>query len=233
MEAVTNKTWEILLEEKVWGPLGMVGCGFGVAPESQRGAIEQSWPHKVSNDADVDYVDPFSRYADLPKAYGPAGLAHCALESWSKFLNMHMHMRGRNGKNVPIDLSQEAFTKLNTPRLANYTYGAWITSSQAWPGKNHHLVLSHTGCNLRNFALALLDVDDERAYFSVTNAGAEDRIRPDRAGRLAVEAAIDGLLFPQTVTGADASSMQSHESLGFFDSVPKHGQAILKDMDQL
>lgn len=182
MEYATNKSWEDLMIERVWRPLGMDGCGFGVAPESQPGAIEQPWPHRLFNETDVVSIDPFDRYADNPKAVGPAGTVHCNLESWSKFLNMHV--RGHNGKPVPLPLTQISFIKLHTPHLDNYTYGGWDAFRRSWAGEGRNLVLHHTGSNLRNWAVAWLDVEDERAYMSVTNA-CDQYLHPDDPTRAA------------------------------------------------
>lgn len=197
MEYTMNKSWENLMIEKVWSPLGMDGCGFGVAPEPHPGAIEQPWPHRLFNETDVVSIDPFDRYADNPMAMAPSGQVHCTLESWSKFLNMHM--RGHNGKAVPIPLTQDSFIKLHTPRLDNYAYGGWGVTRRPWAGGGRNLVLQHTGSNLLNFAVARLDVEDERAYVSVTNSAdqdsnADDPTRAADATDSAILAVINGRL---------------------------------------
>lgn len=195
MEHATNKSWEDLMMEKVWQPLGMDGCGFGAAHGSNPDVIEQPWPHKLLDDSVVDAVDPLDRYADNPKALGPAGTVHCTLDAWSKFLVFHM--RGHNGRNIPIALPQLFFIKLHTAYLNDYTYGGWFATQRDWADRGRNLVLNHVGTNLKNYAVAWLDVEDEKAYVAVSNAAEPplEGVRPlgGRAAK-AANSAIEAVL---------------------------------------
>jgi D-alanyl-D-alanine carboxypeptidase len=78
VERVGGATWEELIDRELWRPLGMTGCGFG-APTGA-----QPWGHRDGNVP----VAP-GPAADNHPALGPAGTAHCTLESYGKFLALH------------------------------------------------------------------------------------------------------------------------------------------------
>lgn len=77
-EKVTSKSWEDLMREKIFRPLGMATAGFG-APGT-RARNDQPRGHK----ADGSPVEPGPE-ADNPVAIGPAGIVHCSIGDWAKF----------------------------------------------------------------------------------------------------------------------------------------------------
>src|SRR5207237_8513183 len=77
-EKVTGKSWEALMREKIFRPLGMTTAGFG-APGT-RAKNDQPRGHK----ADGSPVEP-GPAADNPVAIGPAGIVHCSIGDWAKF----------------------------------------------------------------------------------------------------------------------------------------------------
>jgi D-alanyl-D-alanine carboxypeptidase len=78
VERVGGASWEELIVRELWRPLGMTGCGFG-APTGA-----QPWGHDDGNAP----VEP-GPAADNHPILGPAGTAHCTLESYGKFLALH------------------------------------------------------------------------------------------------------------------------------------------------
>src|SRR5204863_8029225 len=77
-EKVAGKSWEDLVRDKIFRPLGMTSAGFG-APGSPT-KNDQPRGHK----ADGSPVEP-GPTADNPIAIGPAGTVHCSIEESSRF----------------------------------------------------------------------------------------------------------------------------------------------------
>src|SRR5207248_3810584 len=77
-EKVTGKSWEDLMREKIFRPLGMTTAGFG-APGT-RARNDQPRGHK----ADGSAVEP-GPGADNPVAIAPANAVHCSISDWAKF----------------------------------------------------------------------------------------------------------------------------------------------------
>ncbi|MAQ19745.1 MAG: penicillin-binding protein [Sandaracinus sp.] len=157
LEVVTGQPWETLMRERLFGPLGMGECGFG-APGTA-GAADQPWGH--SGTSTLEPVPP-GPSADNPPALGPAGTVHCSLDSWARFVALHL--RGAEGDTEL--LPQSTFTRLHTP-VDGYAYG-WGVGSPAWASGP---ALAHAGSNTLFYAVAWVGLGDGRAYLVVTNRG--------------------------------------------------------------
>jgi CubicO group peptidase (beta-lactamase class C family) len=141
-EKVTGKSWEDLIREKIFAPLGMTTAGFG-APGSPR-KNDQPRGHK----ADGSPVEP-GPGADNPVAIGPAGIVHCSVEDWAKFVAANLP--GAKTKLV----KPETLKKLHTPAPGDpqYAMGWGIADNQPWAGGP---ALTHAGSNTMWFAVAWL-----------------------------------------------------------------------------
>src|SRR5262245_42335581 len=121
-EKVTGKSWEDLMREKIFRPLGMTTAGFG-APGT-RAKNDQPRGHK----GDGSPVEP-GPGADNPVAIGPAGIVHCSIGDWAKFI----------AANLPSAKTKlvkaETLEKLHTPAPASpgepkYAMGWIIADNQ-------------------------------------------------------------------------------------------------------
>ena len=157
LEAATTSTWEQLMQDKLFEPLGMT-CGFG-APTA-----EAPWGHRPGDPPTPISPGPA---ADNPPALGPAGTVHCDLESWARFVALHL--RGATGDTEV--LSRETFERLHTPPADapgnSYAYG-WIATTRDWAGGT---ALTHSGSNGLWHATAWLAPRHGRAYLAITNTG--------------------------------------------------------------
>lgn len=152
IERLTGTSWEALLTERLFKPLGMSSCGFG-APAS-KDKEDQPWGHRG------DQPVPRGPGDDNPAALGPAGTVHCALRDWAKFIQLHLDaLRGQ-----PRLLSAASFKRLHTP-LPNSRYALGWGVRRTSSGTE----LTHDGSNTMWYARARLDAAKNRALLIVTN----------------------------------------------------------------
>jgi D-alanyl-D-alanine carboxypeptidase len=171
LEARLDTTWESLITSELFHKVGMKNCGFGTPPESTNTSIENPWPHSPSANGPIP-VNPKSPYSDNIPSLGPAGTVHCYLNSWAKFVQLHLD--GHAGRATCI-FQQSSFVTLHTPgsSLSTYTHGAWIAYDNVQQPWAKGLVLTHARSNTLNYAVPWLDIDANKAFLAVTNVGGE------------------------------------------------------------
>jgi CubicO group peptidase (beta-lactamase class C family) len=155
MEVATGESWEDLLTERVFTPLGMGGCGFG-APLG-----DQPWGHRVDG-ASLVPLDPTVLGADNPVGLGPAGTVHCPLADWAAFVGLHL--RGGRGEDTEI-LEAASFAAMHAAHAGGAAMG-WYVTTRPWA---EGTVLTHDGSNTAWYATAWLDPEGDRAYLGVSN----------------------------------------------------------------
>ncbi|GIV21380.1 MAG: serine hydrolase [Armatimonadota bacterium] len=157
-EAVTGKTWEELMDEHLFRPLGIKSAGFG-APATG------AWGHRSGVDGYLPV--PPSPFADNPPVLGPAGTVHLSLSDWARYAIIHL--RGSVGEHPPL-LRKDTFATLHTPPH-NSTYAmGWGIVQPTWARGR---VLQHAGSNTMWFALILLVPDAQAGLLIATNAADE------------------------------------------------------------
>lgn len=154
-EQVTGKSWEVLTREKIFRPLGMTTAGFG--PPGTRRKNDQPRGHK----ADGSPVEP-GPGADNPVAIGPAGIVHCSIEDWSKFVAANLP----SGKTKLV--KPETLEKLHTPAPGSpkYAMGWIIADNQPWAAGP---ALTHGGSNTMWYAVAWLAPNKDFAVLVACN----------------------------------------------------------------
>jgi CubicO group peptidase (beta-lactamase class C family) len=143
IERVTKSSWEKELQKDVFDPLGMKSAGFGGI--GTPGKIDQPWGH-TAKDKPVANNGPT---ADNPQVIGPAGVVHCTIADWAKFIADQL--RGEAGMKALLPKESYAFSH-SPPFGGEYAYG-WQVTQREWGGGT---VLTHAGCNTMNYAVAWL-----------------------------------------------------------------------------
>jgi len=157
-EEVTGLSWERLMRERLFGPLGMTTAGFG--PPGALGKVEQPWGHRKLGAS----YRPFQ--VDNPPALGPAGTVHCSLADWGRFASLHLQAaRGR-----PLLLKRETFDKLQTPPPQSVYACGWGVGERGWAKGR---ILSHAGSNTMWYAVVTLAPRRDLAVLVATNAGGD------------------------------------------------------------
>lgn len=114
-EAHTGKTWERLMRERVFDPLGITQAGLG--PPGHSGKYDRPLGHgEISRQVPLDPADSGS---DNPAWIGPAGTINISLKNWAKFAQDQLHGAHGHGKL----LQQTTYTALQTPVSEGYALG--------------------------------------------------------------------------------------------------------------
>lgn len=157
-EAVTGKTWEELMRERLFEPLGMKSAGFG--PPGAIGKVEQPWGHRKGWFGLAGWS---ANQIDNAPALGPAGTVHATAEDWAKFLAVQL-----SDGPTPL-LKPETLQRLHTPDEGDdqrYA-GGWMVRERGW-GEGE--VLWHNGSNTSWYALTWVAPNTDRSYLCVVNA---------------------------------------------------------------
>jgi CubicO group peptidase (beta-lactamase class C family) len=150
-ERVTGKSWEELMEERIFGPLGMNSAGFGTPGTT--GLVDQPWGHRKVDNA----WEPSQ--TDNPEEIGPAGTVHCSVEDWVRFLTLFLK------RDDTVILERGQIEKLTEP-VDDYACGWWVVERD-WANGT---VLTHNGTNTRWFVAAWLAPEINRAFIFGTNS---------------------------------------------------------------
>jgi CubicO group peptidase (beta-lactamase class C family) len=159
-EAKTGKTWEDLIREQIFTPLGIKNASFGTPGTS--GKFDQPWGHDEKAGKLVA-LDPSRADADNPPALGPAGTINITLKDWLLFAQDQLDGEHGHGKL----LKPETYRKLHTPVTGNYALG--------WGAKlgpdGVPLLITHTGSNGYWLADIRIMPKHDMIFLVATNAG--------------------------------------------------------------
>jgi len=159
MERVTGKSWEDLMRERLFEPLGMTSAGFG-AP-ADHGRLNQPWGH-LGEIGELRPVPP-GPLADNPPAIGPAAAVHASLADFAHYANWHIDWQRAH----PRLLTEETFKRLHQ-RAPGQDYAmGWLVDERDWAGGD---VLWHTGSNSMFYAVMWVAPDRDATFVAATNA---------------------------------------------------------------
>jgi len=163
LEKISGKSWEELIRERIFQPLGMTSAGFGGT--GTVGQIDQPWPH-LETGAPAPINGPL---ADNPALINPAGRVHATMTDWAKFLEDQL----RGGEGMKALLPNEIYTAIQTARGDSYGYG-WAVVDRPWAGGK---ALTHSGSNTMNFCVCWLAPNRNFGILVVTNQGGAKMVK--------------------------------------------------------
>lgn len=127
LEKVYQRSWEELMRERLWAPLGIVGAGFGTPQERDAdvafGHLGVLFPGKV--------VKPGGLWSRLTM---PAGfnLARMSITDWAKFIGMHLRGDPDNPHCRPEILKAESFAILHSVSPKKFYEAGWFRAGFPW-----------------------------------------------------------------------------------------------------
>ncbi len=151
-EQITGLSWEVLMKQRLFDPLGMSTAGYGNPNISKSTA--QPWGHRK-------YVWkwwPSEAYYE--EAIGPAGRVYCSIADWAKFLSLQLTIEN------PI-LERNYLNKLIEPVGGHYYAGGWGVAEHTWA---KGITLNHAGSNEIWYAVVLVTPKLDRAFVVATNS---------------------------------------------------------------
>ena len=162
LEEKTGQSWEDLIQQQLFKPLGMTTAGFG--PPGTPGQVDQPWGH-VLKDGEL-----LPRQTDNPPLMDPAGRVHCSISDWAKFVNVYL-----DPPQPPVViLKPDTIRVLTTPGPVGTYAGGWINAQRSWGAGP---VLNHAGSNLMWYCDAWLAPKRHFAVLAATNVGHDEAIK--------------------------------------------------------
>jgi CubicO group peptidase (beta-lactamase class C family) len=172
VERAARISWEELIVERIFTPLGLASAGIG--PQATTGRIDAA----IGHDVDGDKVTPmlWGPAADVPPLLGPAGAAHMSILDFAAWAGWNAGGAKRGPELVkPETLARIHAAKISTGRLVNPRPGTptegqycmgWGLVKFDW---TETPVLTHNGSNSFNFAKILVDPHRDVAIVVTTN----------------------------------------------------------------
>ena len=158
-EELVGKSWETLMENRLFAPLGITTAGFG--PPGTPGAVDQPWGHY----RDKGLWAPTR--ADSPEALGPAGTVHISIEDWAKFIALWF-----SGQ-TPGILDRATLDEFIVDGSEDYAAG-WFVVQREWADG---MALFHNGTN--GYWRTVLWVAPERGLAYLVAANSADDLASD------------------------------------------------------
>ena len=158
LETLAKKSWEALLQDRIFTPLGMKSAGFRDPSHPRR--LDHPWGHDSQGSA----VPPFPS-KDNPDAIGPGATVHANITDWAKFAQFHL--RRKPGKLLKQSAS---FDKLNTllPTSGQHGVGGWLVLDREDLGGH---CLQMNGSNTMWYATMWILPGRDLAVVVATNTG--------------------------------------------------------------
>ncbi len=174
LERAAKKTWEELIVERVFAPLGLRTAGFG--PQATLGRVDAPLGHLLREDGTLKPMLA-GPDGDNPAIIGPAGTVHLSILDFATWASWNA-CEGRRG---PALVRPETLRKLHTqvieisvpdaapgtPAKGGYCLG-WGILTMPFAREPF---LMHTGSNTMNLAMIMLQPAREFGLVLATNVG--------------------------------------------------------------
>lgn len=167
LELLTGKSWETLMEEEIFFPLGMTSARIGSSYDANQSGATAVFGHDQSEPGAAPIPRaplPGPDLARYQASNGPGGLVICSLRDWARFLHRH----ALDGAGF---LRAETALKLRTPFAGDEGYALGVGAFNrafAAPGK----ALNHNGDILGETSLFWLAPEHDLMLLAFTNTAA-------------------------------------------------------------
>lgn len=174
-ERAGGATWEELIVANVFDPLRLRSGGFG--PQASMGHVDAPLGHIIRPDGSLKPMLA-GPGGDNPAIIGPAGTVHLSILDFAAWAAWNT-AEGRHGARLVapaalrklhtpvIDLPPRPGAAPGTPGAGSYAMG-WGLVTVPWAGER---LLTHSGSNTMNLAMAWLQPSRDFAMVVATNVG--------------------------------------------------------------
>jgi CubicO group peptidase (beta-lactamase class C family) len=153
LEKKSGKSWEDLIQTRLFQPVGITTAGFGAPGDAK--TVSQPRGHRNGK------ACPPGPGADNPPAIAPAGTVHMSIADWARFAALHADAQAaiKNPSDSPALrlLPASAWARLHEPypaasdKDANRYAAGWGVATRSWAKgtspADTGLVLTHSGSN--------------------------------------------------------------------------------------
>jgi CubicO group peptidase (beta-lactamase class C family) len=151
-EQITGLSWEVLMKQRLFEPLGMSSAGFG--NPNKNNSIDQPWGHNKFGWK----WHPSKAYYD--EAIGPAGRVYCSVYDWAKFISLWL-----TNENPILELKY--LDKLIEPVSGHFYAAGWGVVEHDWA---KGITFNHNGSNEIWYATVNVAPKLNRAFVVTTNS---------------------------------------------------------------
>ena len=192
LEKITGRSWEDLMRERIYAPLGISSGGFG--PPGNAGQVAQPWGHghrrlffvPMPGGGSTPF-DPGSESADYPLAAGPAGMAHMSVTDWARFVAVYLRADPANPQHHATLLKADTFAGMHESGEREYAAG-WFVGTRPWAKgprpDDTGRVLFHAGENGRWSTVVWVAPEIDFAVLIACNRGGMEGPVDEVAGAL-------------------------------------------------
>ncbi|HTG44131.1 MAG TPA: serine hydrolase domain-containing protein, partial [Verrucomicrobiae bacterium] len=156
LEQSTGVSWEELIQNRIFEPLGLTTAGFG-PPDKSKGANQPSGHQFIGGQ-----LTPLPGL-DNPAAIAPAGAVHMSILDLARYAAFHLAVFNEQ---VP-ELKSFRSRLYTPPEGSDYAYG-WIAQKRSWADG---AVLTHAGSNTMFFTVIWIAPAKDYCFIVTTNAG--------------------------------------------------------------
>jgi CubicO group peptidase (beta-lactamase class C family) len=177
IERAAGKTWDELIVERVFTPLGLTTAGLGC--QSSPGKVDAPLGHAMVEGKLLGFLA--GPNGDNPTLIGPAGIAHMSVLDFARWGAWN----AGEGKRAPALVRPETARALHTPAIAltpppdakpgtpqikgGYGFGWGVVD----PPFASHPLLQHGGSNNKNLAHIWVDVPNDLCIVLMANVGGQ------------------------------------------------------------
>ncbi|MBX3148357.1 MAG: serine hydrolase [Gemmatimonadales bacterium] len=161
IERAMGGTYEALMQQHLWGPLGVNGAGWG--PQALAGSQDQPVAHRWQNNTWVA-----CEACDNPPGLSAAGRAHMPIRDWARVIQEMMKADGGSGALISATNGRHLTTGITTIQAGStdlYAIG-WITTTRTWANGR---TVTHSGSNTINHSVAWVGLGRGLAVIAATN----------------------------------------------------------------
>ena len=163
LESITEKTWEVLIDDEILKPLELNSAKIGFAQELD---TNQPWRH-LGRDSNGYGIPLPSEQREIPDLFNPAGNISMSIRDFAKYAQFHLQCLFESNETFINSELVKKLHKITVNVSENESYGlGWSISFF-----NGEKVSAHSGGDQSTYAIIAIDYNLRKAWVIMTNIG--------------------------------------------------------------